>query len=83
MAFLSAILVKVVPCGGCALFEASWPEPAAVAEISLGSAAIGSQWVQPFRHGDPIGTLDCLRFPRFLLRSCLVIISLMVEGKSW
>ena len=32
-------------------------------EIVLGSAAIGSQWVQPFRHGDPIGTLGWLRFP--------------------
>jgi hypothetical protein len=25
-----------------------------LAEICLGSAAIGSQWVQPLRHGDPI-----------------------------
>eukprot|EP01047_Picozoa_sp_COSAG01_P009655 COSAG01_NODE_399_length_17543_cov_15.077792_8_plen_118_part_00 len=31
-----------------------------LAVICLGSAAIGSQWVQPFRHGDPIGTLDWL-----------------------
>jgi hypothetical protein len=30
------------------------------AEIYLGSAAIGSQWVQPLRHGDPIDVLDRL-----------------------
>ena len=31
-----------------------------LAEMCLGSAAIGSQWVQPLRHGDPIGALDWL-----------------------
>eukprot|EP01047_Picozoa_sp_COSAG01_P046682 COSAG01_NODE_4403_length_5060_cov_15.005644_7_plen_112_part_00 len=36
---------------------------AIVTEIPLGSAAIGSQWVQPFRHGDPIELWMWLRFP--------------------
>jgi hypothetical protein len=29
-------------------------QTSALAEMYLGIAAIGSQWVQPLRHGDPI-----------------------------
>eukprot|EP01047_Picozoa_sp_COSAG01_P024896 COSAG01_NODE_1553_length_9931_cov_3.092657_9_plen_52_part_00 len=38
------------------MFKMDWKS--GLTEIPLGSAAIGSQWVQPFRHGDPIKILD-------------------------
>jgi hypothetical protein len=46
--------------GGCTLKKPSspscgvWRGTPGLTEIDLGSAAIGSQWVQPLRHDDPI-----------------------------
>ena len=41
-------------CGGRCVLSGGRAD---LTEVYLGSAAIGSQWVQPFRHGDPIGAL--------------------------
>jgi hypothetical protein len=44
-----------------------------LAEIYLGSAAIGSQWVQPLRHGDPIDVCTAIAGASFALISLIFI----------